>query len=313
MIRYLLKRFLWMAATVLGMSLVAFFLVAFAPGDPIAAELRFLGVPSNPETIDALRREHDLDGPVIERYVRWLGRTIRLELGTSISNGRPVTEELARAAPSTLALAACALLLIVLGSLTAGVAAVLFPRGAVPRILQALTVGVVSIPLYWLALTAIVVGTLTFGFTALMDPSSPANLALAAALLALGPGLGIGRTARQRIADERLEDYVRLAAAIGHSPGQILVRDIGRVVAPSLVTMWANSFGYLLGGSVVIERIFDRPGLGSLALQAIAARDYPVLQAYLMLAGVLFVAVNWAADGVSAWADPRLRRRGIHD
>jgi ABC-type dipeptide/oligopeptide/nickel transport system permease component len=313
MIRYLLGRFLWLAATLLGMSLVAFFLVAFAPGDPIAAELRFLGVPSNPETIDALRREYDLDGPFLERYARWLGRTVRLELGTSISNGRPVTEEIARAAPSTLALAACALLLIVLGSLTAGIAAVLSPRGAVPRILQALTVGVVSIPLYWLALTALVIGTLSFGFTALMDPSSLANLALAASLLAIGPSLGIGRVVRQRIADERLEDYVRLAAAIGHSPGQVLVRDIGRVVAPSLATMWANSFGYLLGGSVVVERIFDRPGLGSLALQAISARDYPVLQAYLMLAGLLFVAVNWAADGISAWADPRLRRRGIHD
>jgi peptide/nickel transport system permease protein len=79
------------------------------------------------------------------------------------------------------------------------------------------------------------------------------------------------------------------------------------------VTIWASAFGYLLGGAVVIERIFDRPGLGSLALQAVAARDYPVLQAYLMLTGVLFVGANWVADVLSAWADPRLRRRGIHD
>jgi len=168
------------------------------------------------------------------------------------------------------------------------------------------------VPLYWLALAAVVVGSVTLGVTTVVSATWKENLLLPAMLLALGPGLSIGRVVRQKIIDERLEDYVRLSAVVGQAPWRILVLEIGRVVVPSLASMWANSFGFLLGGSVVIERIFDRPGLGNLALQAIAARDYPVLQAYLMLAGLLFISVNRTADLFSAWVDPRLRRGGIH-
>lgn len=313
MIRYLARRLLWSLATLAGMSVVAFSLVAFAPGDPITAELRFLGVPADAATVEALRKEFDLDAPVVERYFRWVARMVTLDLGTSIATGRPVVDEVGRAVPSTLVLAVFSLVLIVVMSLVTGVFASLYPRGLAARVLQGVTIASVSIPLYWLALAAVFLGAVTCGVTSLVDSSSFGNLALAATLLAFGPGMSISRVVRQRIADERVEDYVRLAAAAGRSPSEILFRDIGRVVAPSLVTIWGNSFGYLLGGAIVMERILDRPGLGSLALQAVAARDYPVLQTYLMLAGVLFVGVNWAADALSAWADPRLRRRGIHD
>ena len=313
MIRYLARRLLWSLATLAGMSVVAFSLVAVAPGDPITAELRFLGVPADPSTVEALREEFDLDAPVVERYFRWVARLVTLDLGRSIATGRPVAGEVGRAIPPTLVLALFSLALIVLMSSVTGVFASLHPRGWAARALQGLTIASVSIPLYWLALAAVFIGGVTFGVTSFVDSSSFGSLALAATLLAFGPGMSVSRVVRQRIDDERLEDYVRLAAATGYSPVRILFRDIGRVVAPSLVTIWGNSFGYLLGGAIVIERIFDRPGLGSLALQAVAARDYPVVQAYLMLAGALFVGVNWAADAMSAWADPRLRRRRIHD
>ena len=312
MIQYIARRLLWSLATLAGMSVVAFSLVALAPGDPITAELRFLGVPADPSTVETLRKEFDLDAPVVERYFRWVARLVTLDLGVSIATGRPVVGEVGRAIPPTLLLAVFSLVLIVLSSTLTGIFASVHPRGWAARLLQGLTIASVSIPLYWLALAAVFLGAVAFGVTCFADSSSLGSLALAATLLAFAPGLSISRVVRQRIDDERVEDYVRLAAATGHSPWRILFRDIGRVVAPSLVTVWGNSFGYLLGGAIVIERIFDRPGLASLALQAVAARDYPVLQAYLMLAGLLFVGVNWAADAISAWADPRLRRRGIH-
>lgn len=313
MIGYVLHKLLWSAGTLAGMSVVAFLLAALAPGDPVTAELRFLGVPADAETVDALRKEFGLDAPLPERYLRWAGRLVALDLGNSIANGRPVLDELGRALPPTLTLAALALAMIVILSLTAGALASLYPRGALARFLTGLTVASVSIPLYWLALAAVFVGSITVGIASLLDPSSLGSLFLAAALLAFAPGMSVSRVVRQRVNDERLEDYVRMAAATGQSRSEILFREIGRVAAPAIITIWASSFGYLLGGAVVIERIFDRPGLGNLALQAVAARDYPVLQAYLMLAGILFVAANWTADVLSAWADPRLRRRGIHE
>ncbi len=312
MIRFLLDRLLWSVATLLGMSLVAFLLVALAPGDPITAELRFMGVSAKPETVDALRRQYDLDAPLPQRYLRWLGRLARLDLGTSIASGRKVQDELKDALPSTMALAACSLAFIVILSGTLGVFSARSPKALLSRLLRLTTVWIVSIPSYWLALAVLSAVSLTFGFKVLSDPDSAANLVLASFLLALGPGLSASRMIKQRIEDESLEDYVRLASAIGLPPLQILFMDIGRIIAPALFTIWATSFGYLLGGSVVIERIFDRPGLGNLALQAIGARDYPVLEGYLLLAGTLFVACNWIADAFSAWADPRFRRHGVH-
>ncbi len=313
LIRYLFRRLARTAVTLAGMSIVAFSLVALAPGDPISAELRFLGVPGKAETVDALRREYQLDAPLPARYLRWAGRVGRLDLGRSIASGRAVVEELGRALPSTLALACGTLLFIVLIALSA---ATLEAYGAArwsDRVMQAATVAALSVPVYWLALASLTAGLLWLRIPGLLDSESWVNLGVASMLLGVAPGLSIGRVLRERIAAERTEDYVRLAGALGQSRGRILFVDIGRVVAPSFFTMLANSFGMLLGGSIVMERVFDRPGLGSVALQAIAARDYPILQAYLLLAGVLFVGVNAAADLMGAWADPRLRQGGRYE
>jgi ABC-type dipeptide/oligopeptide/nickel transport system permease component len=157
----------------------------------------------------------------------------------------------------------------------------------------------VSVPLYWLAL--------------LVLARAEASVWLASLLLAVSPSLAISRVLKQRIEAERSEDYVRFAVATGAGPTEILLREIARPVLPLLLTLWGNSLGSLLGKSIVVERIFGISGLGNLALQAIAARDYPVLQSYLLLAGSLFLASNWLADLLSAWADPRLRYRGLHE
>jgi ABC-type dipeptide/oligopeptide/nickel transport system permease component len=255
----------------------------------------------------ALRREFHLDAPLVERYARWMWRLAHLDLGRSIASGRPVAVELVRAMPFTLSLASLALLLTI--GISAGAAAVgtYWHAPRIARALRLLTIFTASIPVYWIALVTITVGLVWLQTPDLLDADSPVNLATASLLLALGPGLSIGRVLQQRVLGEQVEDYVRLAASIGLSRWRILREDIARAVAPSALTLWANSFGYLLGGSIAVERIFDRPGLGNLALQAVQARDYPVLQAYLLLAAVIFVVVNIFADLLAAWADPRMR------
>jgi ABC-type dipeptide/oligopeptide/nickel transport system permease component len=309
---YLLRRLGGALVSAGLMSVFAFALIALAPGDPIAAELRFLGVPARPDTVDRLRREFDLDAPVAVRYARWLNRVATLDLGTSIASGRPVAREIGGALASTLALALTSSLFMMAISSVAGGAAAVWHQGWISRGLRASTIAVLSIPLYWLALAVVFIGAVTLDWSSVVGEPSPSNLVVPAAIVALGPGLAVGRLIRQRILDERLEDHVRFATGLGRSPWQILSGDIAVVIAPAIITAWATSFGSLLGGSVIAERVFDRPGLGTLALQAVAARDYPVLQAYLMLAGLLFLVVNWLAEIVSAWIDPRLRRAGVH-
>jgi ABC-type dipeptide/oligopeptide/nickel transport system permease component len=299
MTAYFLRRTVWSLATLLGISLAAFLLISVAPGDPITAELRSMGITAKPHTVDSLRREFGLDAPLPERYLRWLGRSARLDFGRSISTGRPVIEELRRAMGPTAVLTAQAMALIVVLSIGLGFLASRFENAVIGMGLRVTAIVAVSVPIYWLAL--------------LLLAHAGSAQGLAAPLLALGPSLAISRVLKQRIDAERLEDYVRFAGTTGANPTTILFSEIARPVLPLLFTLWGNALGYLLGGSIVVERIFGISGLGSLALQAIAARDYPVLQSYLLLAGAVFVASNWLADLLSAWADPRLRYRGAYD
>lgn len=131
MTRYVLRKLLWSAGTLAGMSVVAFLLAALAPGDPATAELRFLGVPANPDTVEALRKEFDLDAPLPERCLRWAGRLVTLNLGKSIASGRPVLDELGQALPPTLTLAAASLALIVLLSLATGAVRISLEMGSI--------------------------------------------------------------------------------------------------------------------------------------------------------------------------------------
>lgn len=286
MMRYLLRRTLSSALTVVGISIVAFLLVALAPGDPIAAELRALGITAKPDTIARLREQYDLDAPLPVRYQRWALRCLKLDLGKSISSGRPVAEELQRAFGPTAWLTAQAMLWIIGLSLTLGYVACRY-TAKIDIGIRAAAILSVSVPLYWLALLL------------LSWPPAP--------LLALAPSLSISRMIKQRVDAERTEDYVRFATATGATPAQILLGEVSRPVLPLIFTLWGNSLGYLLAGSVVIERIFGISGLGTLALQAISARDYPILQSYLLLSGILFIVSNWIADVLGTWADPRLR------
>jgi ABC-type dipeptide/oligopeptide/nickel transport system permease component len=298
MMAYLWRRTLWSLSTLFGISVVAFLLISFAPGDPIAAELRSMGITAKPDTIERLRREFGLNAPLPERYLRWLGRALQLDFGRSISTGRPVVDELRRALGPTALLTTQAFGLIVALSVGFGFLASRFENPGIGFALHAGTILVVSVPLYWLALLV-----LTWAEAASW---------VAALLLSLAPSLAMSRVLKQRIDAERMEDYVRFAVSTGASPSEVLRREIVRPVLPLLFALWGNSLGYLLGGSIVFERIFGIAGLGSLAVQSIAARDYPVLQSYLLLAGTSFLASNWLADILSAWADPRLRYRGFH-
>ena len=299
MTQYLLHRSLWVLLTLLGLSFVAFELVALAPGDPITAELRALGISAKPHTVEQLRREFDLDAPVVVRYARWLGRCARLDLGRSIATGRPVAEELRRAALPTFILTFETFLLIVFGSVVLAYTNARVDQAGLDRALRWVTIAGVSLPTYWLALIAL--------------RQFQTSFAAAAVVLSLGPSLSIARVLKQRIDAERTEDYVRFAIATGASRSEILLREMVRPVLPLLFALWGTTLGYLIGGSIVVERIFGIAGLGNLALQAISARDYPVIQSYLLLAGTLFLISNWLADILSAWADPRLRQRGLHD
>lgn len=312
MTRFLFWRVLTAVPTLFGMSLVAFFIVSLAPGDPVLQELRAMGSVPSPADVAALRAEYGLDKPVALRYVAWLGRALQGEFGTSIASGRTVMAEIAIHLPATLMLATSALAGAIMISLALGIAAVSAGRG-VAALLRTATVVLVSIPSFWLALLLIWVFVMRLGWARLVGDGSLGDLILPAITLSLAVGAALGRVVHERIRAEMCEDYVRLAIAKGQTPSAIIFRHIApRIIGP-LATAWANTLGGLLGGAVIIESIFGWPGLGLLVLQAIAQRDFPVIQAYLVFMGLGFFATSLLADVIVILTDPQLRREVGHD
>lgn len=312
MLRFILFRLAAGVPTLLGMSFVAFAIVALAPGDPVMMELRAMGIVPNADDIAALRAQFGLDKPLLTRYVDWLARAVRFEFGTSVATGRPALSEIAIHLPATLALACSALVGAVILSLGFGVAAVMAGRMSGAG-LRAVTILLVSVPSFWLALLLIHTFVLKLGWTRLVGDGSLPDLVLPALTLSLGAGAALGRVVFERVRAEQSEDHVRLAIAKGLGPVRILLGHIApRIIGP-LATAWANTFGGLLGGAVLVESVFGWPGLGQLILQAIAQRDFPVIQAYLVFMGLIFFATSLVADLVVILADPQLRRRVYRD
>lgn len=307
MFRFVLVRLAMTLPTLLGMSFVAFAIVALAPGDPVMMELRALGIVPEPEDVAALRAEFGLDQPFLVRYADWLSRAVRLDFGTSIATGRTVATEIALRLPATLALAISALLGAVVISLAFGICA-LSQNRLVAGGTRGLTILLVSVPSFWLALLFIYLFVLNLGWGRLVGDGSLADLILPALTLSLGAGAALGRVVFERIRAEMSEDHIRLAIAKGLPPARILTRHIAPGLLGPLATAWANTFGALLGGVVIVESIFGWPGLGQLILQAIGQRDFPVIQAYLVFMGLIFCTLSLLADIVVILADPQLRR-----
>jgi ABC-type dipeptide/oligopeptide/nickel transport system permease component len=312
MLRFILTRLAAALPMLLGMSFIAFAIVAIAPGDPVLRELRAMGVVPKPEDIAAIKASYGLDQPFLPRYLEWLGRALRFDFGTSIATGRPVIDEIAMRLPATLVLAVSGLIGAISISSGLGALAALTGRHA-GAMLRGLTIFLVSIPSFWLALFFIYFFVLELGWARLVGDGELRDLVLPALTLSLAAGAALGRFVFERIRAEQAEDYVRLAIAKGVGPGRILAGHITPRILGPLATAWANAFGGLLGGSVIVEAVFGWPGLGLLILEAIAQRDYPVIQAYLVLMGLIFFTTSLVADIVVILADPQLRRRHGHD
>ncbi|PLW74847.1 ABC transporter permease [Cohaesibacter celericrescens] len=311
MLRFVLMRLASALPTLLGMSFVAFAIVALAPGDPITQELRTFGVVPTPEDLAALKAQYGLDKPFFERYFLWLLRALQFDFGDSIASGRPVMTEIGLHLPATLLLSLTSLAGAIGLSLFFGIAAVSTATVAA-GLLRALTILLVSVPSFWLALVLIYVFVLNLGWARLVGDGRWHDLILPALTLSLGAGATLGRVVRERIRSEMCQDYVRLAIAKGVPPSTILVRHITPQIIGPLATAWASTFGALLGGAVIVESIFGWPGLGQLILQAIGQRDYPVIQAYLILGGLIFFITSFIADFVVTLADPQLKRKLRH-
>jgi peptide/nickel transport system permease protein len=314
----LVRRALGGLGVVLGVVTLMFFLLRLAPGDPA---LLLVGPAASAEQLAAQRRSLGLDRPVAEQYASWLGRFARGDWGTSIATGRPVRTMLAQAWPATVRLVGVSLILSYLVGIAVG--AVQAARGGrLDTVLSVVTVTLFALPGYWLGLMLVMVFTYWLrvlpafgaaGFDADFLPPAARladrlrHLVLPLATLTL---VGIGGTARfvrGAMLDVAGSPWVTVARAKGLSETRVVLRHVLRNALVPVVTLLGLSLPTLFSGAVFIEAIFAWPGVGRVLVEAVLARDYPVVMAATAVSAVLVVLGNLLAELLVRWVDPRVR------
>ena len=302
----LLRRLLGLVPLLLGISFLSFVLIQLSPGDPAEVVIRVNDMTPTPELLAEVRTQLGLDRPFPERYLRWLADVLRGDLGMSYVNGRPVAGELARALPPTLMLAGTAAAIMLVCSLAVALVCVRHEGRVVDRLLRALLFLGTSVPAFWAGLLLIWLFSVHLDWLPTGGLEGPSSLVLPA----LPYLAAYARLLRNSMVQTAQEDFVLYARACGRSRGAILCMVLRNSLQASLTAL-GMSLPKLVAGSFVVECIFAWPGLGRLCVTAIFNRDLPVIQAYVLLMAVLFVAGNLCMDICAGLLDPRLRERGL--
>ncbi len=330
----LLNRLIMAVLTLMGVAVIVFCLLRIVPGDPVAM---MISPSATPADIAALRAHYGLDLGLAQQFAIWFGDVLKGDFGTSISQRRDVLELIAGRLPATLELAFAAL---VFGVLTGGMIAVLgaLARGtkldpaldfinglflAVPDFVWALALVLLGVfwPVFPLSgridpgLTTdfhtdfyLIESLVTFKFPAFADILAH----MVMPMLALGLPLAaiVVRTLKEALAEAMVQDYVLLARLKGMSPLRLVLQEALRNAVGPTLTLTGVQFTFMIGGTVIVERIFSYPGLGNMAIDAVINRDLPLIQGIVLTFGAIFILVNILVDLIAAWLNPRSAAHG---
>lgn len=311
MAEYLARRALSLVPVWLGISLLAFVLANIAPGDPavLILEARF-DQPPTAEQVDDLRHELGLDRPLPVRYLNWVGDAVTGDLGDSYRTNQPVFPELRQRLWVTLQLAIPALILALVIAITVGVVSAVRRNTVVDHGFRAGALLGASVPGFALAYLLIIVFSVRFGWLPVAGRGTWKHLVLPAVTLGIAPAALMTRLTRSAMLEVLGQNYLATARAVGLNERTVLLRRALKNALIPVVTVAGLRFGHLLAGAAIIEVIFAWPGIGQLVVDAIGARDYPVIQGYVIVTGTLFVLVNLTVDVIYVALDPRVRLGG---
>jgi peptide/nickel transport system permease protein len=313
--RYLLTKLWHSVLTLLLSALVVFFGVRALPGDPALA---LAGEEADPATVAQVRSDLGLDQPVLVQFGKFLGNTLQGDLGTSIRTGTPVTELIAATLPVTLWLSLYAIILAVVVGVVSGALAAVY-RGRWPEwVANGFSLAGLSVPNFWLGLLAILYLSVTLGlfpasgYVPVTENPIRALYYLTLPAFILGTGLAavVMRQTRASMLETLSADYVRTARAKGLSRGTVLRNYVLRNSLIVVITIIGLQLGGLISGAVVTERIFGLPGFGKLTLDSVFTRDYPVIQAVVVLVTAAYILINLAVDILYSVVNPRIRVGG---
>jgi ABC-type dipeptide/oligopeptide/nickel transport system permease component len=304
MIRYILHRIVAALVTIWVATIAVTALIHLVPGDPV--RIMYAKFQSTPEQIEAVRTALGLDQPIHVQYVMYLERLAHGDLGRSIVGNQPVLDILFTRFPPTLLLASSSLAIAVLIGLSLGFLAAYKRGSAVDVGAMVLAVLGVSIPHFWLGLLLLFLFALQLGWLPVAG-SDLRSLVLPALTLGIANAAVLARLTRSAMIDIFDQDFVRTARAKGLPRSVVLYRHALRAGLVPIVSMMGLQFAYMMGGAIVVENVFAWNGVGRLAIEAVFARDYPLIQGFILFFATVVVLVSLLIDLLYAVLDPRIR------
>src|SRR5512140_2421035 len=303
---YLVKRLLGLLPTLLIVAVLVFLFVHMLPGDPARLAA---GQEADPETVALVRRDLGLDRPLPEQFVNFFGRMLHGDFGTSLRTRRPVSTELAERFMPTLLLTLTSMVWSVIFGMLIGVTSAVFRNLWPDRLGMTIAVSGISFPAFALGMLLMEIFSVQLGWLPTVGADSWRHYILPSLTLGAAVAAVLARFTRASFVEVIQEDFVRTARAKGLSERTVLAKHCLRNALIPVVTMMGLQFGFLLGGSIVVEVVFNWPGMGRLLVDAVDMRDYPIIQTLVLLFSLEFILINLVVDVLYGFINPTIRYR----
>lgn len=304
MLRYFVKRVLGIIPTILIVMVVVFFFIHLLPGDPARLTA---GPEADEQTVNLVRQELGLDKSLPEQFVRYVTGVLHGDFGVSLSTKRPVITEIGDRFMPTLLLTITSMIWSVIFGLAAGIAAAVWRNRWPDRLGMTLAVSGISFPAFALGMVLMEIFSVQLGWFPTVGASSWKHYVLPSITLGAAVAAVMARFTRSAFVEVLGEDYIRTARAKGVRESLVVLKHSFRNAMIPVVTMMGLQFGFLLGGSIVVEKVFNWPGMGRLLVDAVDMRDYPVIQGCVLLFSLEFIVINLIVDIIYGWVNPSIR------
>jgi len=304
---YILKRLATVIPILIGISFLSFALISLSPSNPAEVALRVNEIVPTEEAVRAMEEQLGTNKPYIERYVTWLTDSLQGDFGNSYVNNKPVATLIGQAIPNTIKLAFVALLITIVFSVLVGILCAVYEGSFGDKLARALVFVGTAMPSFWVGLLLIWIFSVKLNLFPTSGMERPSSIVLPAITLALAYISTYVRLIRNNMVQNKHENYVYYARIRGLKETTI-IKHIFKNSLQSSLTALGMSIPKLIAGTVVVENIFAWPGVGRVCVDAIFNRDFPVIQAYILLMAVLFVICNLLVDILSVAIDPRIRK-----
>ena len=304
MTSYFLKRLLGLLPTLLIVAVLVFLFVHMLPGDPARLAA---GPDADPQTVELVRRDLGLDRPLPEQFLNFFGHMLQGDFGTSLRSRRPVSTEISERFMPTLLLTITSMVWSVIFGMVIGISSAVFRNRWPDRLGMTIAVSGISFPAFALGMLLMQVFSVQLGWLPTVGADSWRHYILPSLTLGAGVAAVMARFTRASFVEVVQEDFVRTARAKGLKERTVIFKHCLRNALIPVVTMMGLQFGFLLGGSIVVETVFNWPGLGRLLVDAVTMRDYPVIQTLVLLFSLEFILINLVVDVLYGFINPTIR------